>query len=105
MSTRETNCECPGKDHGCARWDEQDDLYLCGLRHVLPVGELEEGGCQCCAPWRLSVCLRADAGSPGRQTRACLGVCWPFLVGRGTEWAGLLLAKTLSLPVRAAGLE
>lgn len=52
-----------------------------------------------------SVCLRAGVGSPGQQTRACLGVCWPSLVGRGTEWAGLLLAKTLSLPVRAAGLE
>lgn len=28
-----------------------------------------------------SVCLHAGAGSPGRQTGACLGVCWPFLVG------------------------
>lgn len=52
-----------------------------------------------------SVCLHAGVGSPGWQTGACLGVCWPFLVGRGTEWAGLLLAKTLSLPVWAAGLQ
>lgn len=52
-----------------------------------------------------SVCLRAGTGKAGRQTGACLGVCWPSLMGRGTEWAGLLLAKTLSLPVRAAGLE
>lgn len=52
-----------------------------------------------------SVCLRTGVGSPSRQIGACLGVCWPFLVGRGTEWAGLFLAKTLNLPVRAAGLE
>lgn len=94
VSTRETNCSCPGKVRGRACWGEQDDLCLCGLRLVLAV----------LCPMA-SVCLRAGAGKPGRQTGACLGVCWPSLMGRGTEWAGLLLAKTLSLPVRAAGLE
>lgn len=59
MSTRETNCERPGKVCGHARWGEQDDLCLCRLGLVLPVGELEEGSCQCRALWRLSVCLSA----------------------------------------------
>lgn len=99
MSTRETNSECPGKVHGCAWWSEQVDLCLCGLGLVLPVGELGE-----LCPMA-SVCLRAGVGSLARQTGACLGMCWPSLVGRGTGWAGLLLAGTLSLPVRAAGLE
>lgn len=106
VSTRETNCACPGKVRGhapgvsrmicafagsgsCCRWGNWQGAAASAVPH---------GVC-------LSVCLRAGTGKAGRQTGACLGVCWPSLMGRGTEWAGLLLAKTLSLPVRAAGLE
>lgn len=52
-----------------------------------------------------SACLRAQVSSPGWQTGARLRVRWPSPVGRGAERAGLLLAKTFSSPVRAAGLE
>lgn len=90
MSTRETNCECPGKDCGCARWGEQDDLCLCRLRLVLPVGELKEGGCQCYAPWRLSVCmpvLAHRAGRPGHVWE-CVGHSWwdEAVSGLGCFW-------------------
>lgn len=90
MSPSETNCECPGKVCGPAWWGEQDDLCLCRLRLVLPVGELEEGSCQGRVPWRLSVCalvLAHRAGRPG-HVWGCVGHPWweEALSGLGCFW-------------------